>query len=149
MQSVHKVNQTNDFHFVFPRQIKSLDGFWDFLKPNSTDLLQGDREKWYLTDLSKVKKHNNPLDSLSVFYHYYSVIKYQVGRIIRMPVPSSYNDVTTCSELRDHVGPVWYQRKFFVSPSWRDRRVFVRFGSVNYYAQVVGLLVSFLQPCPK
>ena len=54
-----------------------------------------------------------------------------------MPVPSSYNDITTSRELRDHVGAVWYEKSFFVPMSWREQRVFVRFGSVNYLAQVV------------
>ncbi|KAL0102247.1 hypothetical protein PUN28_018647 [Cardiocondyla obscurior] len=53
-----------------------------------------------------------------------------------MPVPSSYNDITTSRKLRDHVGGAWYQRTFFVPSSWRDQRVFIRFGSVNYLAQV-------------
>lgn len=73
--------------------------------------------------------------------------------MMKMPVPSSYNDITTSRELRDHVGAVWYQRTFFVPSSWRDQRVFVRFGSVNYLAQVVsnldrnsvGLLSSYLE----
>ena len=58
---------------------------------------------------------------------------------MQMPVPSSYNDLTTSSELRDHVGPVWYERTFFVPASWAERRVFLRFGSVNYLAQVVSI----------
>lgn len=56
---------------------------------------------------------------------------------MKMPVPSSYNDITTSKELRDHVGAAWYERTFFVPFSWSDQRVFVRFGSVNYLAQVV------------
>lgn len=59
---------------------------------------------------------------------------------MQMPVPSSYNDITTSSELRDHLGAVWYQRTFFVPSSWREQRVFVRFGSVHYLAQVVIIL---------
>ncbi|TGZ41800.1 Beta-glucuronidase [Temnothorax longispinosus] len=60
----------------------------------------------------------------------------EVGEMMKMPVPSSYNDITTSRNLRDHVGAVWYQRTFFVPSSWRDHRVFVRFGSVHYLAQV-------------
>lgn len=57
---------------------------------------------------------------------------------MKMPVPSSYNDITTSRKLRDYVGPVWYQRHFFVPLSWsNEQRVFIRFGSVNYLAQVV------------
>lgn len=54
-----------------------------------------------------------------------------------MPVPSSYNDITTSEELRDYVGFIWYQRSFFVPASWSDKRVFIRFGSINYSAQIV------------
>lgn len=55
-----------------------------------------------------------------------------------MPVPASYNDITEDSTLRDHVGTVWYDRKFFVPTSWSDnKRVWIRFGSVHYEAHVV------------
>ncbi|CAL1689343.1 unnamed protein product [Lasius platythorax] len=95
------------------REIKSLDGLWDFTVSPEGDALKGYREGWYaLDDLSKV------------------------GEIMKMPVPSSYNDITTSRNLRDHVGAVWYQRTFFMPLPWRDQRVFVRFGSVNYLAQV-------------
>ncbi|XP_014212257.1 beta-glucuronidase [Copidosoma floridanum] len=94
------------------REIKSLDGFWDFAVPSVNDPQKGLREMWYAEDLSKVAK------------------------VMQMPVPSSYNDITTSSELRDYVGPVWYEKTFFVPQSWRDKRVFLRFGSVNYLAQV-------------
>lgn len=62
---------------------------------------------------------------------------------MQMPVPSSYNDITTSRDLRDHMGGVWYQRSFFAPPSWREQRVFVRFGSVNYLAQVVTILLFY------
>ncbi|XP_029160975.1 beta-glucuronidase isoform X2 [Nylanderia fulva] len=95
------------------REVRSLDGLWDFIVSPEGDALKGFRERWYtLNELSKV------------------------GEIIKMPVPSSYNDITTSRNLRDHVGAVWYQRTFFVPSSWRDQRVFIRFGSVNYLAQV-------------
>lgn len=54
-----------------------------------------------------------------------------------MPVPASYNDITEDYDLREHVGTVWYDRKFFVPNSWSvDRRVYIRFGSVQYEAFV-------------
>ena len=31
----------------------------------------------------------------------------QTGEVIRMAVPSSYNDVTQDKSLRDHIGWVW------------------------------------------
>lgn len=62
----------------------------------------------------------------------------QVHKTIPMPVPSSYNDITEDNNLRDHVGTVWYDRKFFVSASWaQNKRVWIRFGSVHYEAYVV------------
>ncbi|XP_032683904.1 beta-glucuronidase isoform X1 [Odontomachus brunneus] len=94
------------------REVRSLDGLWDFVVSPVGDALKGYREGWFADDLSKV------------------------GEMIKMPVPSSYNDITTSRDLRDHVGAVWYQRTFFVPFSWKDQRVFVRFGSVNYLAQV-------------
>ncbi|XP_012224049.1 beta-glucuronidase isoform X2 [Linepithema humile] len=94
------------------REVKSLDGLWDFVVSPEADARKGYKERWFINDLSKA------------------------GEIIKMPVPSSYNDITTSQALRDHVGAVWYQRTFFVPSSWKDQRVFVRFGSVNYLAQV-------------
>ncbi|XP_058802755.1 beta-glucuronidase-like [Phymastichus coffea] len=94
------------------REVKSLDGFWEFLVPAADDPQQGHARAWYAQELSKA------------------------GKTTQMPVPSSYNDITTSSELRDHVGPVWYERTFFAPAAWSDRRVFLWFGSVNYYAQV-------------
>ncbi|KAG7208896.1 hypothetical protein KM043_015078 [Ampulex compressa] len=94
------------------REVRSLDGLWNFVVSPSGDALKGYREGWFADDLSTAED------------------------VIQMPVPSSYNDITTSRNLRDHVGAVWYQRTFFVPPSWRGQRVFVRFGSVNYLAQV-------------
>ncbi|XP_050098793.1 beta-glucuronidase isoform X4 [Anopheles aquasalis] len=92
------------------RELKSLDGVWNFVRSDSNNPSQGLREKWYSDDLARVRQ------------------------TIQMPVPSSYNDVTEDATLRDHVGTVWYDRKFFVPRSWGDSgdRVLVRFGSVHY-----------------
>ncbi|XP_021710750.1 beta-glucuronidase isoform X1 [Aedes aegypti] len=92
------------------REVKKLDGMWNFVRSDSNNPSQGLREKWFSDDLSRFKP------------------------TIQMPVPSSYNDVTEDASLRDHVGTVWYDRKFFVPKSWgsQDQRVFVRFGSVHY-----------------
>ncbi|KYM76075.1 Beta-glucuronidase [Atta colombica] len=94
------------------REVKSLDGLWDFTISSEGDVLKHFSEAWFTDDLSKV------------------------GEMMKMPVPSSYNDVTTSRNLRDHLGAVWYHRTFFVPYSWKDERVFVRFGSVHYLAQV-------------
>ncbi|XP_046618699.1 beta-glucuronidase isoform X2 [Neodiprion virginianus] len=94
------------------RQVVSLNGMWDFLVSPPADPEVGYREGWYEKDLNKV------------------------GKPMKMPVPSSYNDVTTSSALRDHVGVVWYQRTFYTPSSWAEMRTFVWFGSVNYIAHV-------------
>ena len=54
-----------------------------------------------------------------------------------MPVPSSFNDITTDRDLQNFVGWVWYDREFFVSSDWQQRRVVLRVDSADYYATVV------------
>ncbi|XP_050533470.1 beta-glucuronidase-like isoform X2 [Daktulosphaira vitifoliae] len=95
------------------REVKSLDGMWNF-RLSEPDALIGFKEKWYMKDLSKS------------------------GPVIEMPVPSSYNDVMVDKKIRDHVGLVWYDKSFFVPEIWRQQgyRVWLRFGSVHYAAQV-------------
>ncbi|KAF4520950.1 hypothetical protein B566_EDAN008761 [Ephemera danica] len=62
------------------------------------------------------------------------------GEILMMPVPSSYNDVTTRADIRDFVGWAWYERTFFVPAAWLQQdskvRIMLRFGSVHYTAKV-------------
>ncbi|XP_020613653.1 beta-glucuronidase-like isoform X1 [Orbicella faveolata] len=55
-----------------------------------------------------------------------------------MPVPSSYNDITEERWLRDFVGWVWYEKVFYVPPSWNatPKRVVLRFDSVSYRCKV-------------
>lgn len=101
------------------REVVSLDGFWTFALSNST---RGYTEKWFLISLSQT----NNIDT----------------KII--PVPSSYNDIGADAELRDHVGPVWYQRKIFPPKSWSDKIVWIRFGSVCRKADVVSASFSKL-----
>ncbi|XP_063709654.1 beta-glucuronidase isoform X2 [Culicoides brevitarsis] len=94
------------------RDVKSLDGMWQFAKSRTDDPAQGYKGKWWSNDLSKFTE------------------------TIQMPVPSSYNDITEDAALRDHVGVVWYDRKFFVPQSYSKQRVWIRFGSVHYLAVV-------------
>ena len=49
-------------------------------------------------------------------------------------VPASWNDQFT--DLRDYLGPVWYQTRFDVPWGWAERRIHLRFNSVNYMAEV-------------
>ncbi|CAG9854510.1 unnamed protein product [Phyllotreta striolata] len=53
-----------------------------------------------------------------------------------MPVPSSFNDIPTTLEARDHLGPVLYERTFRVPSRWKSSRIWLRFGSVCYSAKV-------------
>lgn len=39
------------------RELKSLDGMWNFVKSNQTAPTEGIRDKWYLNDLSKVSNN--------------------------------------------------------------------------------------------
>ena len=97
------------------RQLVSLDGLWTFALTNDTNPSRGHNEKWYDIDF-------RASDDIT---------------IQKMAVPSSYNDVGTSSDLRDHVGPVWYQRKFYVPASWDGLKVWIRFASVCRGAEVV------------
>jgi beta-glucuronidase len=49
-------------------------------------------------------------------------------------VPASWND--QFEGWRDYLGPAWYQTRFDLPWGWEQRRVLLRFGSVNYLAHV-------------
>jgi beta-glucuronidase len=53
-----------------------------------------------------------------------------------MAVPASYNDIAVDATVRDHVGPVWYERMVWVPAGWADRRVVLHFESVTHRATV-------------
>ena len=89
------------------RQVKILNGIWKFRKEEH--LHQGLNERWYENKLTQY---------------------------IEMPVPASYNDITTDRSLRDHVGWVWYEREFAVPQAWTSERMVLRFGSVTHHAVV-------------
>ncbi|KAJ8722165.1 hypothetical protein PYW08_004567 [Mythimna loreyi] len=113
-----KKAQTNTGGPLYPRasetrDLRTLDGLWNFRKSPS-DPETGYKAGWFEQDLDKT------------------------GPVITMPVPSSYNDVGEDITLRDHVGVVWYDRRFYV-PSWwgtSGQRVWLRFSSVHYAAEV-------------
>ncbi|VDM99090.1 unnamed protein product [Thelazia callipaeda] len=89
-----------------------LDGLWTFVREETNSPSTGMHQKWYSQDLSQFKNATT------------------------MPVPSAYNDLTADLQVREHVGWVWYQRKFFVSARDKPYRHFARFSSVQYYAAV-------------
>lgn len=94
------------------RQIQTLDGVWSFRADRSAQRNEGFLNSWWEKALS------------------------ESGDVIPMPVPSSYNDITTDKSLRDFVGWVWYDREFYVSNDWQDRRIVLRFDSAHYYTIV-------------
>ncbi|XP_064455225.1 beta-glucuronidase-like isoform X1 [Ornithodoros turicata] len=96
------------------RQTVRLDGIWNFRVCSVFDQDVGFREQWYKRPLS------------------------ETGDVIPMPVPSSYNDVTQNQTIRDYVGWAWYDTQFWVPLSWDSShsRVFLRFNSAHYLAQV-------------
>ncbi|CAG9773800.1 unnamed protein product [Ceutorhynchus assimilis] len=100
------------------RQVVSLDGIWNFIVPevnSSKNPLVGFEQHWYKRELTQIPDVT----------------------VIPMPVPSSYNDITTDWRIRDHVGLVWYDRNFFVPKYWSEAgRVWLRFEAVSYAAQV-------------
>lgn len=99
------------------RELKSLNGIWNFVTSPESDPLIGFRQFWYKNSLKNV---------------------YGISAML-MPVPASYNDITQDAKIRDFVGIAWYDRDFFVPKSWQDenKRVWLRFSSVSYAAQVV------------
>ncbi|MDP0501830.1 MAG: beta-glucuronidase [Verrucomicrobiota bacterium JB022] len=90
------------------REVKELNGLWDFQLDADN---RGLSERWF-------EQTTLP------------------GNTLRMPVPASYNDITTEARVRDHIGPVWYRRTFFVPRSWQGQRVAIRIGSASHRAIV-------------
>jgi len=92
------------------RNSKSLDGVWNFKLSPKLDQDAGFRESWFDSSLTSFDD------------------------TIDMPVPSSYNDITINTTIRDYIGWAWYDREFYVSHTWKEERVMLRFGSVHYTA---------------
>lgn len=113
-------SQEDDRGILYPqdtetRQKISLDGLWNFIQANSSDPLRGFTDHWYEKKFIEI----NNVD------------------IRLMPVPASYNDITTDWKLRDHVGLVWYEKFFQVPKFWTNvGKIWLRFGSVSYAADV-------------
>ncbi|MFM9278811.1 beta-glucuronidase [Paenibacillus jiagnxiensis] len=55
---------------------------------------------------------------------------------IPMAVPSSYNDIGVTSDIRNHIGWVWYEREFAVPSLLRSQRLVLRLGSATHEAKV-------------
>ncbi|KAK9512981.1 hypothetical protein O3M35_001279 [Rhynocoris fuscipes] len=92
------------------RETISLDGLWKFKISPKDDQEIGFREQWYN----------------SSFKEY-----------IDMPVPSSFNDITTNSTIRDYLGWVWYQKTSrFPKNFLQLPRLMFRFTSVHYFCKL-------------
>lgn len=59
-------------------------------------------------------------------------------------VPASWND--QFEDWRDYLGPAWYQTNFDLPWGWEQRRVNLRFGSVNYLADKADMIVVSATP---
>lgn len=117
------------------RQTLSLDGVWNFRL--SSDKHSGFTGKWFEQSLDQVRRYHIVLYFKVVLFN--SFFLQMSGHYERMPVPSSFNDITERREVRDYSGWVWYDRKFFVPSTWSAASggvTLLRFGSVNYLASV-------------
>lgn len=52
----------------------------------------------------------------------------------RIAVPASWNE--QFADTRDNLGPAWYQTQFDMAWGWETERIFLRFNSVSYLADV-------------
>lgn len=88
------------------REIKNLDGLWDFVVDYNHE--GHEKEFW----------------------------KSELPESCKIAVPSSYNDIYSCAKVKDHVGDVWYQTTIRIPKGFADRRIVLRFGSVTHKATV-------------
>ena len=88
------------------RERKNLDGLWQFATDGART---GRSERWFAGPLHRPRE---------------------------MAVPASYNDLAAGTELRDHIGPVWYQRTVWVPAGWAGRRVVLHLESATHRATV-------------
>ena len=88
------------------REIKTLDGIWNFCLDKQG---AGFTEQWWKRELENT---------------------------VQMAVPGSFNDQLSCDEIRDHVGDVWYQTEFWVPQGFEGKRIVLRFGSVTHRGTV-------------
>ncbi|KAI0212759.1 Beta-glucuronidase [Lamellibrachia satsuma] len=94
------------------RNIQELDGMWNFRADTSAARNVGMKAKWFEKPLAKT------------------------GPVIPMPVPSSFNDITTDRKLQNFVGWAWYDREFYAASDWKSKRVVLRIDSAHYYTVV-------------
>ena len=88
------------------RERKNLDGLWQFALDGGRT---GQQDRWFAGPLTEARE---------------------------MAVPASYNDIAADATVRDHVGPVWYQRSVWVPRGWSERRIVLHFESATHRARV-------------
>jgi beta-glucuronidase len=88
------------------REVKNLDGLWHFALDGGR---AGQQDRWFAGPLTDARE---------------------------MAVPASYNDIAADAVVRDHVGPVWYQRSVWVPRGWSGRRIVLHFESATHRARV-------------
>lgn len=52
-------------------------------------------------------------------------------------VPASFNDQLILSQYKNYTGDFYYQTDFFISQAMLNERIFIRFGSVTHFAEVL------------
>ena len=90
------------------REIKKLDGLWDFC----LDVRQEGRAKEYFRQALPE------------------------GETRKIAVPASYNDIFSDPAYKNHVGDVWYQRNVLIPSFCADKRVVLRFNAVTHRGTV-------------
>lgn len=55
---------------------------------------------------------------------------------ILLAVPASWNDQTQDEFLRTYLGSGWYEKRFWLSPFWKNDEVKSRFEGINYRAEI-------------
>ena len=121
------------------REVKLLDGLWEFRADFSASRQEGFVDKWYSQPLSSVRSVY-PLLCISFIDNVVTALfavsvclcALQTGEVILMPVPSSWNDITQNVSIKEYIGWVWYEREAWVPASWAGLNIMLRFESAHY-----------------
>lgn len=91
------------------REVASLDGTWQIIFDPEN---KGERATWFKRELFEAQGRKVPM-------------------YIGIDVPSCWEETK-----QDYEGVAWYSRTFHVPASWRDKAIRLKFGAVNYIAEV-------------
>ena len=53
---------------------------------------------------------------------------------VPIAVPGSWNE--QFEDIRDYMGPAWYEQNTYVPKSWTGQKIFIRIGAANYAAKI-------------